>query len=1210
MLRSPMSLVLTAGLVGVAGLGASHALGQVGTGFTYQGQLQTAGSPANGVHDLKFRLFDAGDGGEQVGSELCANDITVVDGRFSVILDFGGQFAGAQRHLEIDVRTDTGLDCTDQNGYDTLAPRQELTAVPNATFAQNAATADTAITATNATSLNGQSPSFYQDAANLTGTLADAQLSSNVALLNGDQTFTGLLNFTNAGNTFAGNGAGLTNLSGGNINAGTLARSSLSADVLSGVGTVGPDLSLAGSVATGGNPRSVAVSGSFAYVVNADSNTLRVFNISNPAAPTLAGSIATGNNPYSVAVSGSFAYVVNANSNTLQVFNISNPAAPMLAGSVATGGNPRSVAVSGSFAYVVNAESNTLQIFDISNPAASTPAGSVATGTNPFSVTVSGSFAYVVGLSNTLQVFNISNPAEPTLAGSVATESQPYSVAVSGSFVYLVNYFSSTMQIFDISNPAAPTLAGSVATESQPYSVSVSGSFAYVVNQDSNTLQRFNISNPAAPTLARSVATGNAPTSVAVSGSFVYLVNYFSSTMQVFNADTGVRFGTPLAASSLAGVNGAGLTGVNATQLNGQPASFYTNASNINSGTLASAQIPNLDTSKITTGTLANARTTGTNLNTPSTLVLRDASGNFSAGTITAALNGNAATATSATTATTATTATNATQLNGQGAAFYRDAANLNAGTIANARTTATSSNIVDRIVLRDGSGNFSAGTITANLTGTATTATTATNATNLGNNPPSFYTNASNLNAGTLPSVRLGGSYINAITLSNLGNSFTGNGAGLFNISAANLSGIIANASTTATASNIPSTIVLRDSVGNFTAGTITANLTGNATTATNATQLNGQAAAFYRDAANLNAGTIANARTTASTTNTANSIVLRDGSGNYTAPFANQATNASTAVLAVEASQLGTSADAYYRNASNMITGTLADARLTSNVPLKNVPNTFANNLTAPAFFGNGAGLTNLDAGDIASGNLAIGRMPTGGAWTLSSNLEVDGGTLVVDRTNNRVGIGLTNPSSPLHITAASLSGANGWMMRITNTFGGTGGLRMSDDGFLDATNSVTAGNFARLSSTGAWGTVSDRRIKKDIETAVGNLDAAMRLRPVTYGMVKEEAGSPRHLGFIAQEVREVIPEYVVGDETKTTLSVNYAQMSVVAIGAVQELKSENDQLQARIAALESIANRGGLTATQTAGLGAAIGLPLLGFAAIRRRKAAAAK
>jgi hypothetical protein len=64
-----------------------------------------------------------------------------------------------------------------------------------------------------------------------------------------------------------------------------------------------------------------------------------------------------------------------------------------------------------------------------------------------------------------------------------------------------------------------------------------------------------------------------------------------------------------------------------------------------------------------------------TSANTASAIVARDASGNFSAGTITATLSGNASTATSATSATTATTATN-----------------LSGGTVAATTITATGS--------------------------------------------------------------------------------------------------------------------------------------------------------------------------------------------------------------------------------------------------------------------------------------------------------------------------------------------------------------------------------------------------------------------------------------------------------------------------------------------------------------------------------------
>ena len=83
-----------------------------------------------------------------------------------------------------------------------------------------------------------------------------------------------------------------------------------------------------------------------------------------------------------------------------------------------------------------------------------------------------------------------------------------------------------------------------------------------------------------------------------------------------------------------------------------------------------------------------------TSANTASTIVARDASGNFTAGTITANLTGTASYATTA------------------GAITSQ----ANSATI-----TAASTNTASQIVLRDASGNFSAGTITANLTGNVT---------------------------------------------------------------------------------------------------------------------------------------------------------------------------------------------------------------------------------------------------------------------------------------------------------------------------------------------------------------------------------------------------------------------------------------------------------------------------------------------------------
>lgn len=116
-----------------------------GSAFTYQGRLDDAGVPADGLHDLRFRLFDAPVTGVQVGQTLCADNVVITDGLFGFPLDFGPQYATlAQRHLEIEVRRHTGLDCSNVGGFIVLAPRQLLTAVPLASHANAAYALDAA----------------------------------------------------------------------------------------------------------------------------------------------------------------------------------------------------------------------------------------------------------------------------------------------------------------------------------------------------------------------------------------------------------------------------------------------------------------------------------------------------------------------------------------------------------------------------------------------------------------------------------------------------------------------------------------------------------------------------------------------------------------------------------------------------------------------------------------------------------------------------------------------------------------------------------------------------------------------------------------------------------------------------------------------------------------------------------------------------------
>jgi hypothetical protein len=159
--------------------------------------------------------------------------------------------------------------------------------------------------------------------------------------------------------------------------------------------------------------------------------------------------------------------------------------------------------------------------------------------------------------------------------------------------------------------------------------------------------------------------------------------------------------------------------------------------------------------------------------------------------------------------------------------------------------SNATNANTASTIVARDGSGNFSAGTITGALSGNATTATSLASGRTIGMTGDVVWTSASFDGSGNVTgtatiqanSVALGtdttGNYVSSIAN---GSYLTGGGSASEN--KAYTLGV------DATSANTASKVVARDSSGNFSAGTVTAALTGNAATATalqNARAING---------------------------------------------------------------------------------------------------------------------------------------------------------------------------------------------------------------------------------------------------------------------------------------------------------------------------------------------------------------------------------
>ena len=108
---------------------SAHGQMEMGTAFTYQGQLKQDGVPFQGTADIEFTLWGDETAGTRHGPILSKPGQAVVNGLFTVALDFEqGAFNGNARWLEIRARAGGGA-------FETLTPRQPLTPTPYALVA-------------------------------------------------------------------------------------------------------------------------------------------------------------------------------------------------------------------------------------------------------------------------------------------------------------------------------------------------------------------------------------------------------------------------------------------------------------------------------------------------------------------------------------------------------------------------------------------------------------------------------------------------------------------------------------------------------------------------------------------------------------------------------------------------------------------------------------------------------------------------------------------------------------------------------------------------------------------------------------------------------------------------------------------------------------------------------------------------------------------
>lgn len=178
---------------------------------------------------------------------------------------------------------------------------------------------------------------------------------------------------------------------------------------------------------------------------------------------------------------------------------------------------------------------------------------------------------------------------------------------------------------------------------------------------------------------------------------------------------------------------------------------------------------------------------------------------------------------------------------------------------------------------------------------------------------------------------------------------------------------------------------------------------------------------------------------------------------------------------------------------------------------------------------------------------------------------------------------GFGVT-PSHPLHVYFNNSSGVIARIENPTTSAGASTDILLECvwSGDTDPTNSRYArfgrsganeiGSISAASASSvAYNTTSDIRLKDVTGPLEGALEKLSAIDVVNFTWKEDGTASS---GFLAQNLYEIYPEPVTKptDEEETNWSMDYGKMTPLLAAAIKELRAENDNLKARLEALEN--------------------------------------
>ena len=307
--------------------------------------------------------------------------------------------------------------------------------------------------------------------------------------------------------------------------------------------------------------RQVLISGTTAYVsINANPGSVSIFDISNRYSAVFKSTFTYGggsfNGPIKMAIDHTYLYVT-ASGGHLSILDVSNPLAIASLATIFPGGatltNATSVSVAstGNTAYVTRlgsgAQNSSLFVIDVTNkssPSVSSTIdyGNASTGYHAFDTQIVGNYLYVTAYARTggagkLDIYDISTPTSPSLVGNLAFGTNLGNLVVSstGNYAYVNDQNTpGNTYIIDISNKTAPAQLSTFAQAAGvfgaiPYGLQVvDDTFLYYqpANTNSNWTDIYDISVKTAPVKFLRLNNLNVePGSFAVAGDYIYYAN-------------------------------------------------------------------------------------------------------------------------------------------------------------------------------------------------------------------------------------------------------------------------------------------------------------------------------------------------------------------------------------------------------------------------------------------------------------------------------------------------------------------------------------------------------------------------------------------------------------------------------------------------------------------------------------------------------------